>query len=361
MLIGLVEAILPGTRNLRPPLISGLLWAIFAWLVVSPKVPDQDEASGTAKQLYDLANFVGPAATVIIGSVLIFVLGAATGSATALLARLLGPGQTSIRRRVQWQWHARRRVRELLRSLTDQRGEIDKSSAGANPSRAQIKSLEGRISRTKGQLEVVEKNRWKLSSRLIRDNEETRRALGNPGAQADSGLEGQIISRAHNLAVLKQAEDLKLTASLDEIEDASMFYRRSDDLVTQLVSELHPDPLDALRALDEKLYLELERERAERELRVAISLPLGALGLFGSVQFDHWWSVVTCIATVLLLRNALDDSTEKTRVLNLIEMRELHTPAIRAAAAYGRADVMEFLSAKARKEASEADRRETTP
>jgi hypothetical protein len=55
-----LASVLPGVRDVRVPLASGLLWLLSAWLVLEPRFPDEAPASGTfLARIYRLVEFFG--------------------------------------------------------------------------------------------------------------------------------------------------------------------------------------------------------------------------------------------------------------------------------------------------------------
>lgn len=61
--------VLPGFRELRTPLATGVLWLLTLWVALGDRIPSRAEATGFAKRVYDLAELVGRPG---VGAVLIF-------------------------------------------------------------------------------------------------------------------------------------------------------------------------------------------------------------------------------------------------------------------------------------------------
>ncbi|WP_329553177.1 hypothetical protein [Streptomyces sp. NBC_00696] len=65
----MLTQILPGFRELRTPLATGVLWLLALWVALGARVPSRAEAAGFARRVYDLAELVGRPG---VGAVLIF-------------------------------------------------------------------------------------------------------------------------------------------------------------------------------------------------------------------------------------------------------------------------------------------------
>ncbi len=359
MLLTIIESILPGARRLRPPLISGLLWALFLWVLLAPAIPSKQTAGGWFRQAYELAGATGVAGTALIGAVLIFVLGATLTTLTEYLADFLSRVSTPLRSRVDWQAHAQRAARQLkaarervnqeLRSLPPVAPE--KTAEGALTAeeqrqyhnRLQLEQQQASLEDRWTRLQALRARR-QLPLLAVPDTQEARQVLGHPPARAHSGLEYQLLDQAHREGMDAEIQDSGLSITRRHINSFGVDSRTE----ARFRGELQPDPLDVLQALDEALFLQLDRERAEREVRLAIALPAVALGLLISVRWSWWGTLLSLLGILMLWRNALAVSDERTRVLNMINMRGLKTPALKEAAADGRSRVRSYLADRSR-------------
>jgi hypothetical protein len=71
MLAGLI----PGIREVRAPLAAGYLWLFALWLALKPSLPSEDEATGVAADVIDLANTATPVAVAVAVSFAAYLLG----------------------------------------------------------------------------------------------------------------------------------------------------------------------------------------------------------------------------------------------------------------------------------------------
>src|SRR4051812_43773259 len=64
-----LASVLPGVRDVRVPLASGLLWLLSAWLVLEPHFPDEAPEPGTfLARIYRLVEFFGVGG--VVGAIL---------------------------------------------------------------------------------------------------------------------------------------------------------------------------------------------------------------------------------------------------------------------------------------------------
>jgi hypothetical protein len=53
-----LTTVLPGLRQLRPPLSAGFLWLVAAWIALEPRVPQPELASGVVDSIYRLSGLL---------------------------------------------------------------------------------------------------------------------------------------------------------------------------------------------------------------------------------------------------------------------------------------------------------------
>ncbi|MGY1733902.1 hypothetical protein ACI798_20525 [Geodermatophilus sp. SYSU D01045] len=94
----MLASVLPGVRDVRVPLASGLLWLFAAWLVLEPRFPDEAPESGTfLARIHRLVDFFGTGGAVgailfsayLVGIILAFErvrFGQVPGKVTQLMA-----------------------------------------------------------------------------------------------------------------------------------------------------------------------------------------------------------------------------------------------------------------------------------
>lgn len=359
MLLSIVESILPGARNLRPPLIAGLLWSILLWIVFAPRVPDQGGAEGWFAQAYALFSALGTSAAIVIAIILIFSLGTAFVNVTDYVAAAIARVSVPVRARLDWRRHSRRGVRALRRrreTLDEQVAALSNRLASGPSTPDEQRELNQRVALERDLKEATDRlsslerlraqSRWSILG--LADTPDARRLLGQPPSKAEEGLEYDLVEQRQWAGRVAAIEAGNHDFGASEIRRYAPSGRGFEN---QLLSELQADPLDLLRALDEALYLQLDRERAEREVRIAAALPLTALSLLGGFRLVWWVGLGAALGAALLVRYALAQLDERTRVLNFIRLKGLETPALRAAYAQGREDVRAF-EARRRQEQS---------
>ena len=355
------SGLLPGARNLRPPLVSGLLWGLFGWLIYSHQIPTSETASGWPKEAYELAGSMGDVATFIVASVLLFVLGSTLAIATSIVASVVGRIRLVGARHWEWQLHAQRARKRLRQQIVDlQRAvqELRLQAATAEETNKKqrdsaLAKQEDKLQQQEADLAAVERNG--IRNVLISDSRAARSALGTPSPKAYEGLEVELISGVRRLAIDEELDAAQARVGIDDVEETS--YPYNNQLADRLLRELANDPLDALRALSTDLFLALDQERAERDLRLATATPILALGILGAERATLWSLVLVAVAFIVLLRSSVERSNERSRVLNLVALGGLTTPSLKAAAAAGRADWRAHLEHERR--AEDAQQRNT--
>lgn len=348
-----LEAILPGLRDLRAPMVSGVLWAVFLAILYAEKIPDRSEATGLLEQIYRAAA-VDSWITIVVGGILLFALGALTYSPSALLARITGDLTTRVEKRIRWAQYAQARLEELadnLASFNSQLAAFEADPANPDPtSDRRYAGMKNRCQEVEQRIETAKsaKGRW-----WIRETPEATAALGTPDLQAGAGLELQVVRAAQRAAM-----DAALSAAgvNAELEDASYWATDQDlELARQLVNDVTQNPLDAAQALDPDLYQVMDRDRAEHDVRIAMAVPAMAIGVYGAIQWTGWLGVVTATALMVFFQSARGRADEPSRVLRRIGDKSLRPAAVIQAEISGR-DVVRGYLAKRGLEAQAAPR-----
>jgi hypothetical protein len=169
-------------------------------------------------------------------------------------------------------------------------------------------------------------------------------------APSGGSVEASIIERCREQGIESANLEISVDDVLREMDHRDADYR---DFAAKLADELPSDPIDGLRALDDRLFLDLDRERAEREVRLAMSPPVVALGVLGAATSSNWLAVLAVVGAVVFYRNSLQRSGERARILSLMALKEILTPTMRRAIAAGRDDARAY----ARRAAKEAEER----
>jgi len=350
----LVAGVLPGTRSLRVPLISGLLWTLVCWIVASPYLPDRADSTGWVSQFFAIVDFLGPAISIAVATVMVFILGATLGTVSDGFNQIVGGVVSRLARAWRWQVFAQRARRglrsqklkietELLKLQNDRRAPVPNKLLSSPASDALEKRLQHDLEAHKKRLHAVS-SPW-LRNVWLRRNAKNLKNLGNPPAEAFSGLELELVDAARADGRALELAEAKRFLGRTDIEKA-VWNKVENSSDNDLLAEFSSDPLDVLRSVDEKLYLELDRLRSERELRLAIAVPLLMLAVLAAMEWRAGWPVVAAIPLAMIFRYSIEAQQERTRVLTLIRLHSLRTPALRRAFEAGRADVRLALSAE---------------
>lgn len=387
----IIEALLPGTRSLRPPVIGGLLWGLFLWLLLADVIPLASESTGWAQQLYIMIAAVGPLTTLALAAIFIFILGASMSNVSELVSRAVGGMFSSAQRMIAWNRHATRGYYKLSNDVIQAQKELDTAQqfvnetekkraneqkvleeqldaqlhqgSGSQPSDSWIlekRSLieaRGLSSKYKSVDTLVDRMREELTSandrladmksartfgRYYRRTPELVKTLGKPPATANEGLELEVVDAAR-----QDGRDFIMEEKGEYFPPevfAALSSARNEDLDNAFVAELETDPLEVLRALDDPLFLEVDRLRAEREVRLSFATPILALIIFAAIQLNIWLLLLlSAIPITIMVRYSFDATEEKTKVLRLMRLHNLRTPALRRAYERGKRDMLQMI------------------
>ncbi|WP_157544620.1 hypothetical protein [Nocardioides halotolerans] len=341
----IVSSIMPGARSVRAPAISGLLWSLFFWLLLWDTFPADSSAERFFEQMSSLTDYIGVTATLLIASTLIFVIGAASTFAVNTLSGWAGAIQRRAAESVAWQRHAHRvrKTLEVRKRALERDANLISANETASLKESVVKYLTGRkstnasnLSQVTRQLEKFEPlGKHKLLERLwIPRTILTESAVGQLPGSSDIDVASRIVKHSFAKAAEAHAEKLDYQEwDADEWPPA--------ESENALLQEFEPDPLDALKALDNDLFAQLDRERSERDLRLAIAAPLIALSVLGVDRLSGWFLIATTISVGLFLANSVSARGERARVLNLLHLRGIETPAMRQAEVLARARVLQ--------------------
>lgn len=88
-IVGVLSSLLPGLRDLRNPLAAGYVWLVDLWLIFGGRIPSREEATGIVAKLYALDGVISQVGFVLALSFVAYLLGAISGSGSAILIKLL--------------------------------------------------------------------------------------------------------------------------------------------------------------------------------------------------------------------------------------------------------------------------------
>jgi hypothetical protein len=230
-------SLLPGFREVRAPLIGGYLWLCALWLAIGPSLPPREEASGVVADVLELADRV-PAVAVF--------------AVLSMVAYLLGSAVEDVLRGIREQWRTRRAY-----AFTEW-GERPRHNA----------SLQAVVS-----LEM-------LASERVRE------------AQGKLAAGGDDLSALPDALIRPEAQH-----QFQPQRPRQYWTDEEEDRATQLTDALRQKTLRELGLVrfrlmgdEPELYGEIDRARAEAELRVAIALPLVVIGAVLGIRTSPWWA-----------------------------------------------------------------------
>jgi len=342
MFTRLLDSVLPGLRDARTPLASGLLWLLFAWILLAQSIPTPVNATGFVKQLYDVARTIADGYTLAAVALLAYIvgiLGATAGDAIRNpVAWAWRRGIVPVQEWVRWQSIARRKRRGLKKEIRVEQSQL--RTAAGSPTEAQLK---GALEQHSGQLSKIREAEVLWGAWTLR----TPDTLGLLGRRSQSArqevwtvAEGAL-SDAWQKGVDDELQRRNADIASNKFSDQSLNYY--DRLVDH---DLGPEPLDALRALDDGLYQAFDRERAEREFRIAVMPPTIAFAVYVGHTMSQWGYALAALALFTFVRAAIGHSQETTRVLNQIIVKRLSLPSLAGAERAARVAVRDYLASE---------------
>ena len=189
-----------------------------------------------------------------------YLVGILNTSFAETASRLIGAAVTQVLVWVGWQRAARRKRHALQLALTE---------AAAVPAKQQQRPLDA-----KGFLDVINANR-RVFGTWIRRTPAVDKIVAKTAPAGQIPFALRVLEEAFARGVDRELRRRNLDVASSEV---SGFL---DDLEHQLRHyELAPDPLDALRALDEELFQYFDRERAERAFRIGVMPPMIAVAMY---------------------------------------------------------------------------------
>lgn len=99
--------------------------------------------------------------------------------------------------------------------------------------------------------------------------------------------------------------------------------------VKQLIEQdIGTAPLEALRAVDPGLHQEVDRERSEREFRLAVMPPAALIGIFAFGTTSLWGYLGALVAVACWLRAAVREEDLATKILRLLILTGAPLPTL---------------------------------
>jgi len=264
-----LQILLADIRDIRPGLFAGWLWLFWIWVAMPEVIPSPSDGK-IFHQIYLLGDRIGVGGCLIVGSLAAYGLGSlAYDGEKILVARLLRrSGRTEQVLKIVLANSHSTTFGNLL-SVTTEHGQIQLSRAN-----------------TANRLPRIEGKAWDL----------IRTATADAGQSLKSAIQ-----RLSSLTVTLASYG----------HDYLLIY--VDDLDSKIVLPIMPDPKRLLedRALMRnrladsvvETSVRVERLYSEADLRLAVALPLGAIGVSVALAMTAQLVLATClfIATLLLV------------------------------------------------------------
>lgn len=303
----MLASLLPGLRDVRAPLAAGYLWLVACWLTLEPSVPERADAHGVVASLYradDVLSVVGLGLVLAFAAYLLGSLSASTlspllrrafPSAWPVTGTSIPPSPMSpqaIEALNQVVFGAVDEVNEAL-ALTG----VDADAFLAGQTRRTVPGL-GEPARRRPW------RRWRARARLRRP----------PTASP---------ARSKRMRGPRSGSESATPISID--------VRRAALLVPWVLQDLDVVANTRLLGRDQALYAEVDRNRAEVELRLAIIPPLAILAIALGMVTDPWVLVVAAALGGLLAWGLFSDAVRRERLANQILLQSMAAGRVQSA------------------------------
>jgi hypothetical protein len=272
----ILASALPGFRDLRAPLTAGYMWLLFVYLLVRPEIGARP-ANEIGAAVFDLANEVGRVWVAVgVGTAAYLVGAISDGVGAFLYSRLFAKPATVY-------------------------GEI--RSDGSKP--------KGNF--LVGYLRVVFFRSIPVE--------------GRPGFSRNAAGRGDLpnyMQRAPRAVVEQFGRITTSSVDPDSDEVASNFLPAIRDI------EREPDlPATILVEGNPTLFAEVDRLRAEGDLRFAVTLPLVGLSLLLTFVSSAWWLLSLVGAVALVVQGHSRRRQSRQLILDAIQQGRIESPALR--------------------------------
>jgi len=306
---------LPGFRDLRGPIIAGYMWLVFAWVIVSPDVgvrPD-GRVSGA---LYDLADHAGSVWVAVAVSVVAYLLGAVSREA----GRVVGQYWLGKAFYIDFAGfsleldEARVEAEELTRLMPESLSTED----AAAPARAPVRRSRRRPRRLRRLLAWIDPLTrsdaitFSINSDRLDSGEPTHEGLRAGWYKARSTLEeqrGQLGSQEYERLEL----ELRERANRADSEAG-----RELELPSTLLVGDRPE-----------LFAEVDRLRAEGDLRMTVVLPLVALTILFAVLQSPFFLLALVPIYGLLVQGIRNTAEARKTIADAITYGRVPSPSVK--------------------------------
>lgn len=296
----MLGSLLPGLRGVRAPLVAGYLWLVGAWIVLEPHLPERSDATGVIASLYRGADVLS---TIGVGAVVSF--------AAYLLGSLSSSTLTPLLRRF------------FPRSFQESPGRVrQEANTPRSPLSPQARAALGQIVRT-SQAQVTSSLAFtdRDVDSFLADATETTLLGVRPAAGGGARRASAKRELLHRMVGPGAAEPVDVDA------------RRSAVLASAVLQDLDVVAKTRLLGRDHELYAEVDRSRAEVELRLAIIPPLLGLAIAVGFRSDPLLVGALFPLVVILMWGLLVDAVRSETVANQILLqsiadRRVHSPTL---------------------------------
>lgn len=318
----MLASLLPGLRDVRAPLAAGYLWLVACWLTLEPSVPERSEAHGVVASLYRADDVLSVVGLGIVLAFAAYLLGSLSASTLSPLLRRGFPSAWPVKgTSIPPSPLTPQAIEALNQVVFGAVDEINDSLALTGVDADEF--LAGQTRRAiPGLGEPRRRGRdWELRTRLRRPPDaslDRSKRMGAPPIGAESATPVDIDVRRAAVLVPRVLQDLDIVAN------------------TRLLGR------------DQALYAEVDRNRAEVELRLAIIPPLLVLAIALGIVTAPWVLVVAAALGGLLAWGLFRDAVRRERLANQILLQSMAAGRVQSAKIESL--VGEALAAKSRHE-----------
>lgn len=275
----MLSSLLPGLREVRAPLIGGYLWLCGLWLAVGPSLPARSRASGLLGDVVELADRLPQWA--VFGGI-------------SVVAYLIGTLVEDLVRAVR----QRQSATYAYEEFTDY-GKRPRANASPQADTSLHLLISERVREAHGELTTAGEGISSLSQTLIRETDEAY-GVENEWAEDAEGQQLQLATALH----------------------------------TQTLRELG---LVGFRLMGDEpvLYGNVDRTRAEAELRLAVALPLVFIGVVLGFRVGGPWWVGAIVAIglaalggVLIWQGQIREERANDALVDAMFINKVQPPAL---------------------------------
>lgn len=275
----ILSSLLPGVREIRAPLIGGYLWLCTVWLAVGPSLPPRAETTGVVQDVLELADRVPGWVVFAVLSVVAYLIGTLVED----LVRLARDKQRATAN-IEYPWEGKRPL-----------------AKASPPSDTSLQLLVSeRVRAAQGTLKTVGEDLSDLPEVLIREEQSYYDASGGATWHDDEDMRESQLTAALHGQTLRELSLVRFRLMGDE-------------------------PV---------LYGNVDRTRAEAELRLAVAVPLFAIGIVLALRTGPFWVSVaigaglTIVAGILLWQAAERERRANDAVVDAIFIDKVQSPGL---------------------------------